>query len=123
MNAVELFTPFFSEAIANHILRVHKLGTPLTVMETSTGSLTNTKAILSYYKSKFPNVYKNMHYYLLTDKLQLLSSLSLACTSNLLPFLKNCQKKSRFCLLFSICRALTSRPIKTSARFSPTLLS
>ena len=68
MNAVELFTPFFSEGIANHILQKHKLGTPLTIFEVAKGSVTNMKAILSYYKSKFPNVYKTLRYYFLTDE-------------------------------------------------------
>ena len=68
MNAVELFTPFFSEAIANYILKKHKLGTPLTILEVAKGSATNMKAILSYYKSKFPNVYKTLRYYYLTDE-------------------------------------------------------
>lgn len=68
MNAVELFTPFFSEGIANYILKKHKLGTPLTILEVAKGSITNMKAILSYYKAKFPNVYKTLRYYYLTDE-------------------------------------------------------
>ena len=68
MNAVELFTPFFSEGIANYIIHKHKLGTPLTIFEVAKGSVTNMKAILSYYKSKLPNVYKTLRYYYLTDE-------------------------------------------------------
>lgn len=68
MNAVELFTPYFSQAIASYILKIHKLGTPLTIMEVSSGSSTNMKNILTYLKTKVPNVYKNVRYYLLTDE-------------------------------------------------------
>lgn len=67
MNAVEIFTPYFSEAIANAIVHTHKLGTPLNVMEVANGSTTNLCAMLTYMKEKLPNVYKNMKYYLLTD--------------------------------------------------------
>ena len=67
MNAVEIFTPFFSEAIANYIAHTHKLGTPLNVMEVAGGSTTHMCAMLNYMKAKLPNVYKNMKYYLLTD--------------------------------------------------------
>ena len=75
MNAVELFTPYFSQAIASYILKEHKLGTPLTIMELSSGSTTNMKNILSYMKKKVPNVYKNLHYYVLTDEYSLCSFL------------------------------------------------
>lgn len=68
MNAVELFTPYFSQAIISYILKIHKLGTPLTIMEVSSGSSTNMKNILTYIKTKVPNVYKNVRYYLLTDE-------------------------------------------------------
>lgn len=67
MNAVELFTPHFSEAIAQSIAHNHKLGTPLHVMEVANGSTTNLTAFLSFMKNKLPNVYKNMKYYLLVD--------------------------------------------------------
>lgn len=67
MNAVEIFTPHFSEAIAQSIAHIHKLGTPLHVMELASGSTTNLTAFLSYTKKKLPNVYKNMKYYLLVD--------------------------------------------------------
>ena len=40
MNAVEIFTPYFSQAIANVIVHNHKLGTPLNVMEVANGSTT-----------------------------------------------------------------------------------
>ena len=68
MNGVELFTPFFSEAIAGYILKKHKLGTPLNIFELGNGSSTNLCALLNYMKTKMPNVYKNMHYYVLTDE-------------------------------------------------------
>ena len=68
MNAVELFTPYYSQAVASHILKEHKLGTPLVIMELSTGSITNMRAILSYMKSKVPNVYKSIRYYMLVDE-------------------------------------------------------
>lgn len=68
MNGVELFTPFFSEAIAGYILKKHKLGTPLNVFELGNGSSTNLCALLNYMKTKMPNVYKNMRYYVLTDE-------------------------------------------------------
>ena len=67
MNAVEIFTPYFSQAIANVIVHNHKLGTPLNVMEVANGSTTHLCAMLAYMKEKLPNVYKNMKYYLLTD--------------------------------------------------------
>ena len=67
MNAVEIFTPHFSEAIAQSIAHSHKLGTPLHVMEVASGSTTNLSVFLSYMKKKLPNVYKNMKYYLLVD--------------------------------------------------------
>ena len=68
MNGVELFTPFFSEAIAGYILKKHKLGTPLNIFELGNGSSTNLCALLNYMKTKMPNVYKYMHYYVLTDE-------------------------------------------------------
>ena len=68
MNGVELFTPFYSEAIAGYILKKHKLGTPLTVFELGNGSNTNLKSVMNYMKTKVPNVYKNMNYYVLTDE-------------------------------------------------------
>lgn len=68
MNAVELFSPYFSQAVAAHILKQHKLGTPLTIMELSSGSSTNMKNILTHMKAKVPNVFKNVRYYLLTDE-------------------------------------------------------
>lgn len=78
MNGVELFTPFFSEAIAGYILKKHKLGTPLNIFELGNGSSTNLCALLNYMKTKMPNVYKNMHYYVLTDELDCVSLLSIS---------------------------------------------
>lgn len=94
MNAVELFTPFFSEGIANYIIHKHKLGTPLTIFEVAKGSVTNMKAILSYYKSKLPNVYKTLRYYYLTDESSFPSLHMVACISSLSPFLTSLQTKS-----------------------------
>ena len=54
MNGVELFTPFFSEAIAGYILKKHKLGTPLNIFELGNGSSTNLCALLNYMKTKMP---------------------------------------------------------------------
>ena len=68
MNGVELFTPSYSEAIAGYILKKHKLGTPLMVFELGNGSNTNLKSVMNYMKTKVPNVYKNMKYYVLTDE-------------------------------------------------------
>lgn len=122
MNAVELFTPFFSEGIANYILKKHKLGTPLTILEVARGSVTNMKAILSYYKSKFPNVYKTLRYYYLTDEYPSTSPhlSSIASTSSLSPSPTSSLKKSSFIRSYSLffLPLIPSSKTKRAARSS-----